>query len=83
MDQRPNSICTHTLMKVEASTSHSSMKPALAPSVVAVSSSPEPTTAAEVIMPGPRNLNLSRQRVGGSWMDRGSNAYGSMVSSSR
>jgi hypothetical protein len=66
IDQRASSICTHTLRKVETSTSHSSMKPTVAPRVVAVSSSPEPTTAAEVIMPGPRNFSFPRRVVGGS-----------------
>ena len=46
MDHRASSICTATLTKVETKTSQSSTKPTVAPSVVAVISSPEPTTAA-------------------------------------
>ena len=60
------------LTKVETKTSQKSMKPTWAPRVVAVSSSPEPTTAALVIIPGPRKRRLPLRPVGGSWISSGS-----------
>ncbi len=53
------------------------MNPTRAPSVVAVISSPDPTTAALVIMPGPRNRMLGAQPCGGSRILLGSRTYGS------
>ncbi len=66
IENRAISIWTATFTKVETKTSHSSMNPTWAPNVVAVISSPEPTTAALVIMPGPRNLRLGPHPLGGS-----------------
>ncbi|ASK64966.1 hypothetical protein CFK39_02960 [Brachybacterium avium] len=54
------------------------MKPTWAPRVVAVSSSPEPTTAAEVIMPGPRKRSFPPSRRGGSVICEPSIRYGSI-----
>src|SRR5699024_1274277 len=53
------------------------MKPTSAPSAVAVSSSPDPTTAAEVIMPGPRKRSFPRSLRGGSLICEPSITYGS------
>ena len=78
IDQRASSICTATFTKVDTKTSQRSIMPTSAPSVVAVISSPEPTTAAEVIMPGPRNLRLGPQPFGGSRIFDGSSMYGSL-----
>ncbi|MGV0791635.1 hypothetical protein [Mycolicibacterium sp. XJ1819] len=62
------------MTNVETNTSHSNRKPTSAPSVVAVISSPEPTTAALVIMPGPRKRTLGPQPLGGSLIFAGSSA---------
>ena len=55
-------------LRVAAATGLSTVVGGRPPSVVAVSSSPEPMTAADVTMPGPRNLSLPENLVGGSWI---------------
>lgn len=65
IDQRASSICTPTLTSVDKRMIHSRTKPTCAPSAVAVISSPEPTTAALVTMPGPRKRSEGRQPRGG------------------
>lgn len=72
IDQRASSICTATLTKVETKTNHSSIMPTRERRVVAVINSPEPTTAALVITPGPRKRMLGPQPLGGSLIFEGS-----------
>jgi hypothetical protein len=51
---RPISICAATLIAQPITISHSSMKPASAPTVVAAMNSPDPTIELARMIPGPR-----------------------------
>ena len=77
--QRAISTWTATLTRVEKITSHSSTNPALAPSAVAVMSSPAPTIDADTMSPGPKNRAEASHPVGGSLTAAGSRTYGSSV----
>src|SRR6185295_16998236 len=74
----PNSSCTATLARQLIMIIHKAANPALAPSTVVAINSPEPTIEAERINPGPRNLNLSISRTGGSLMVAAEMMYGSV-----
>ena len=63
---RPNSSCTQTLTRQLRMITHMATKPAFAPSVVVMMSSPDPTIEAERIIDGPRQESVPRNVGGGS-----------------
>ena len=68
---RPNSICTKTLITHPMMISHSRTKPACAPTKVVAMSSPEPTMDPAMISPGPSCRRIPRIVVGGSAVSSG------------
>ena len=69
-----------TLMRQESRTNHNNTKPACAPSLVVIKSSPEPTTLPTRIIPGPSSRSVAFQPTGGSRALAALRAYGSMTS---
>ncbi len=66
MDCRPNSSCSTILTRQLTRITQRVTKPALAPRDVVAISSPEPTTDAERMKPGPRNFSFSLNLKGDS-----------------
>ena len=71
---RPSSTCTKTLMMQDRRISHSRLKPALAPRLVVLISSPVPTIDAARINPGPICRIARDSECGGSRIASGDRA---------
>ena len=69
MDCRPNSSWSTTFTRQLTRITHRVTKPAFAPNAVVAINSPEPTTDADRIKPGPRYFNFCLKFTGAGVME--------------